>query len=117
MTATRRVGFYAGAARSFRGQHGDIVKVPVGRQHRRSCRRQSCQQRVDRADLDAVAPAFVSQFRRIDMVASVGNRERAIAVRNVSGLRRWSKLNEWLILGENTARLYGDGYPGTDGQV
>ena len=76
MTATRRVGFYAGAARSFRGQHGDIVKVPVGRQHRRSWRRQSCQQRVNRADLDAVAPAFVSQFRRIDMVASVGNRER-----------------------------------------
>jgi hypothetical protein len=71
-------------------------------------------QRVDRADLDAVAPAFVSQ---IDMVASVGNRERAIAVRNVSERRRWSKLNEWLILGENTARLYGDGHPGTDGQV
>ena len=76
MTAARRVGFTRARTGVSGGMHGDIVKVPVGRQHRRSWRRQSCQQWVDRADLAAVAPAFVSQFRRIDMVVPAGNQER-----------------------------------------
>jgi exodeoxyribonuclease V alpha subunit len=52
------------------------------------------------------------------LVVLVGQRKAiAIAVRNVSGRRRWSKLDEWLRLGARRpiARLGPDGLGATSG--
>ena len=56
---------------------GDIAKVFVGRQHRQVVAETELrQQRVDSADLHAAAPALVSEFGRVNMVAAVGNQQR-----------------------------------------
>jgi len=55
----------------------DIVKVPVGCQHGQVVAEAELgQQRIDRSDLDAGAPAFVSQFGSVHMITPVGNQQR-----------------------------------------
>ena len=56
---------------------GDIAKVSVCRQHRKVVAETELrQQRIDGADLNAAAPAGVSQLGRLDMVAPVRNQQR-----------------------------------------
>ena len=56
---------------------GDIVKVSVGRQHSEAVAQTELrQERVDGADLNAAAPAFVSQFGCVHVVSPVRNQER-----------------------------------------
>ena len=53
---------------------GYMAKVSVGRQHRQVVADAKLrQQSIDRTDLNAAAETFVAQFRRVDMVAPVGN--------------------------------------------
>lgn len=55
----------------------DITKVPVGREHCQIVSQAKLgQERVDCAYLNAGAAAFVSERRRIDMIAPVGNQKR-----------------------------------------
>ena len=56
---------------------GDIAKVSVGGQHRKVVAHTELRQkRIDGAGLNAAAPAFVSQFGGVHMVAPVRNQER-----------------------------------------
>jgi hypothetical protein len=55
----------------------EIVKVPVGCQHRQLVTETELgQQCIDRSDLNSGAPAFVSQFGSVHMITPVGNQER-----------------------------------------
>jgi hypothetical protein len=55
----------------------DIVKVPVDCQHGQVVAEAELgQQRIDRSDLNAGAPAFVSQFGSVHMITPVGNQQR-----------------------------------------
>ena len=56
---------------------GNMLEIPVARQHRQiAAQAELRQQRIDRADLNAAAPASVSQFRRVHMVALVRHQQR-----------------------------------------
>lgn len=56
---------------------GQVVKLPVGREHRQVVTEAKLrQQGVDRPDLNAGSPASVSQFRGVDVVPPVRNQQR-----------------------------------------
>ena len=51
-----------------------LVKIAIGGEHQQSVpHTKLSEQRVDRADLQTLSPARIAQFRRLDVVAAIGN--------------------------------------------
>lgn len=55
----------------------DTLKIPITRQHQQPMAdTQLRQQRVDRADLNAMPTARIAKRRRFDVIGSIGHEER-----------------------------------------
>src|SRR5437016_3448265 len=96
---------------------GDIAKVSVGRQHREVvAKTELCQQRIDGADLNAAASAFVSQFGGIHMVAPIGNqqRQRGEPVEDLSVVPRSGEALQQLLQNQPGGYELLAGFDGTD---
>ena len=86
---------YAATVHKSQGSEYPAVVIPVLTQHYAMLKRNLLYTGVTRGKRLVV---LVGQKRAV-----------AIAVRNASGRRRWSKLDEWLAGGTNRARGAGDG--------
>lgn len=96
---------------------GNVAKVSVGRQHREVVAKTELrQERINRADLNAAASAFVAQFRCLDMVSPVGNqqRQRAEPIEDLGAVPRPGKALKKLLQNEPGGDELLAGFDGTD---
>lgn len=96
---------------------GEVAKVSVGRQHRQIVAQTELrQQRIDRADLNAAAPASVSQFSSFCVVAPVGNqqRQRREPIEDLRPVARSGETLQKLLQNEPGSDEFLAGIDGTD---
>jgi hypothetical protein len=96
---------------------GDIAKVPIDRQYREVVvETELRQQRIDRADLNAAASAFVSQSGRVHMVEPVRNeqRQRSEPIEDLLAIPRSGKALQNLLQNQSGGHEFLAGFDGTD---
>ena len=95
----------------------DIAKVSVGCQHRQVVTEAELrQQRIDGADLNAAASAFVSQFGRVHMIAPVGDQQWQCgeAIEKLCTVSRSDEPLQKLLQNEPGRREFLTGFDSTD---
>jgi hypothetical protein len=95
----------------------DIAKVPIGRQHREVVAEAELrQQRVDRADLNAAASAFVSQSGCVHMVEPVRNEQRQLSepIEDLLAIPRSGEALQNFLQNQSGGHEFLAGFDGTD---